>query len=261
MSNDEISVLRTENARLVALLEKHGIEWRQLAPPAQAQTKRVPELSKRFSTSEKVALFRRFFRGRTDVYPVRWESKTTGNAGYIPACANEWKSGVCEKPRIKCGDCKNRALISLSDSVIYDHLAGKHTIGVYPLLEDDTCYFLAIDFDESDWRGDACAMVQSCDELGVPVALEISRSGQGAHVWVFFTDRVAARDARRLGSAIISHTCSRTRQLSLASYDRLFPNQDTMPKGGFGNLIALPLQKGPREQGFSVFVDAELHHL
>lgn len=259
MSNDEISVLRTENARLVALLEKHGIEWRQLAPPAQAQTKRVPELSKRFSTSEKVALFRRFFRGRTDVYPVRWESKTTGNAGYIPACANEWKSGVCEKPRIKCGDCKNRALIPLSDSVIYDHLAGKHTIGVYPLLEDDTCYFLAIDFDESDWRGDACAMVQSCDELGVPVALEISRSGQGAHVWIFFTDRVAARDARRLGSAIISHTCSRTRQLSLASYDRLFPNQDTMPKGGFGNLIALPLQKGPREQGFSIFVDAELH--
>ena len=259
MSNDDISALRTENARLVALLEKHGIEWRQLAPPAQAQTKQVPELSKRFSTTEKVALFRRFFRGRTDVYSVRWESKTTGNAGYIPACANEWKSGVCEKPRIKCGDCKNRALIPLSDSVIYDHLAGKHTIGVYPLLEDDTCYFLAIDFDESDWRGDACAMVQSCDELGVPVALEISRSGQGAHVWVFFTDRVAARDARRLGSAIISHTCSRTRQLSLASYDRLFPNQDTMPKGGFGNLIALPLQKGPREQGFSVFVDAELH--
>jgi hypothetical protein len=120
-------------------------------------------------------------------------------------------------------------------------------VGVYPLLEDDTCHFLAIDFDEAEWREDARAFVQSCDELGVPVALEISRSGKGAHAWVFFAGRISARDARRLGTAIISHTCSRTRQLKLESYDRLFPNQDTMPKGGFGNLIALPLQKAPRE--------------
>jgi hypothetical protein len=138
------------------------------------------------------------------------------------------------------------------------HLAGDHTIGVYPLLEEDTCHFLAVDFDEAEWRDDARAFVQSCDEIGVPVALEISRSGNGAHAWVFFAGRVSARDARRLGTAIISHTCSRTRQLKLASYDRLFPNQDTMPKGGFGNLIALPLQKRPRDSGCSVFVDADL---
>ncbi len=142
--------------------------------------------------------------------------------------------------------------------MIYDHLAGRHTVGVYPLLEDDSCHFLAIDLDEADWREDACAIIRSCEELGVPAALEISRSGQGAHVWIFFASRVLARDARRLGSAIISHTCSRSRQLKLESYDRLFPNQDTMPKGGFGNLIALPLQKGPRESGCSVFVDTEL---
>ncbi len=129
---------------------------------------------------------------------------------------------------------------------------------VYPLLEDDTCYFLAVDFDEADWRDDARAFMQSCEELGVPAALEISRSGKGAHAWVFFASRVSARDARRLGTAIISHTCSRTRQLKLESYDRLFPNQDTMPKGGFGNLIALPLQKWPRESGCSVFVDVDL---
>jgi hypothetical protein len=146
----------------------------------------------------------------------------------------------------------------MSDAVIYDHLAGKHVVGVYPLLEDDTCYFLAADFDEADWRDDARAFMQSCEELGVPAALEISRSGNGAHAWVFFASRVSARDARRLGTAIISHTCSRTRQLKLESYDRLFPNQDTMPKGGFGNLIALPLQKWPRESGCSVFVDADL---
>ena len=248
--------LKAENARLIALLEANGIQWRaqpeHVVPPAS-----TPEPS-RLSTDEKVALFRRLFRGRTDVYPIRWESKTTAKSGYSPACANEWRTGVCEKPRIKCGDCDSRVLIPLSDAVLYDHLAGKHTVGVYPLLEDDTCHFLVIDFDEAEWGEDAQAFVQSCTELGVPAALEISRSGKGAHVWVFFAGRVLARDARRLGTAIISHTCSRTRQLKLASYDRLFPNQDTMPKGGFGNLIALPLQKIPRENACSVFVDAEL---
>lgn len=248
---DTLATLKAENARLVALLESHGIEWRLPQPP------RAPDPS-RLSTAEKLALFRRLFRGRTDVYPVRWEGKTSGKSGYAPACANEWRAGVCEKPRIKCGDCSNRLLIPLSDAVIYDHLAGEHTIGVYPLLDDDACYFLAADFDEADWRDDARAFMQSCEELGVPAALEISRSGNGAHAWIFFTSRVTARDARRLGTVIISHTCSRTRQLKLESYDRLFPNQDTMPKGGFGNLIALPLQKWPRERGCSVFVGADL---
>ncbi|WP_313065735.1 TOTE conflict system archaeo-eukaryotic primase domain-containing protein [Achromobacter animicus] len=252
---DPLTALQAENARLIALLEAHGIEWR--LPQPVAATAQGPAPS-RLSTAEKVALFRSRFRGRTDVYPIRWESKTSGKAGYTPACANEWRAGICEKPRVKCGNCSNRLLIPLSDAVIYDHLAGKHTVGVYPLLEDDTCHFLAVDFDEAEWRDDARAFSQSCEELGVPAAMEVSRSGNGAHVWVFFANRVSARDARRLGTAVISHACSRTRQLKLDSYDRLFPNQDTMPKGGFGNLIALPLQKRPRESGGSVFVDAEL---
>jgi hypothetical protein len=251
----EVARLQAENDRLIALLESHGIAWQ--ASKSKTHEVREPERS-RLSTTEKIALFRRLFRGRIDIYPIRWESKTSGKSGYAPACANEWRVGVCEKPRIKCGDCSNRLLIPLSDAVIYDHLAGEHTIGVYPLLEDDSCYFLAVDFDEAEWRDDARAFMQSCEGLGVSAALEISRSGRGAHAWVFFASRVSARDARRLGTAIISHTCTRTRQLKLESYDRLFPNQDTMPKGGFGNLIALPLQKGPREQGFSVFVDADL---
>jgi hypothetical protein len=251
----ELAALQAENARLIALLESHGIQWRRPQPVVQVARETEPS---KLSTAEKVALFRRLFRGRTDVYPIRWEGKTSGKTGYAPACANEWRAGVCEKPRIKCGDCSNRLLIPLSDAVIYDHLAGEHTVGVYPLLEDDSCFFLAVDFDEAEWRDDALAFLKSCDELGVPVALEISRSGNGAHAWVFFASRVSARDARRLGAAIITHTCARTRQLKLESYDRLFPNQDTMPKGGFGNLIALPLQKGPREQGFSVFVDPDL---
>jgi superfamily II DNA or RNA helicase len=252
---DPLAALQAENARLTALLEAHGIEWRQPSKPPLPGTAE-PEPSK-LTTAEKVALCRRLFRGRKDVYPVRWESKTTGKSGYSPACANEWRAGICEKPRVKCAECANRSLIPLSDEVIYGHLTGKHTVGVYPLLTDDTCHFLAVDFDEDQWKDDARAFVQSCEELQVPAALEISRSGNGAHVWVFFAGGVSARDARRLGTAIISHTCARRRQLQLTSYDRLFPSQDTLPKGGFGNLIALPLQRAPRDRGHSVFVDAD----
>jgi len=168
--DDSLSALQAENARLVALLEQHGIEWR--LPPEPIESVAEPE-SSRLSTDEKVALFRRLFRGRTDVYPIRWESKSTGKAGYAPACANEWRTGVCEKPRIKCSNCGKRLLIPLSDEVIYDHLAGHRTIGVYPLLPDDTCHFLAADFDEAEWKEDAQAFIESCHELGVPVALEI----------------------------------------------------------------------------------------
>jgi hypothetical protein len=227
MQEEEHGKLRTENARLKALLDAHGVEWRLPQEPTPQQTPDVEPSN--FSANEKVALFRRLFRGRSDVYPIRWESKTTGKTGYAPACGNEWLAGVCGKPRIKCADCNNRLLSQLSDTVIYEHLAGKRTVGVYPLLTDDTCHFLAADFDEADWKEDALAFIQSCHELGVPVALEISRSGNGAHAWVFFSGSVSARDARRLGTSIISHTCTRTRQLKLESYDRLFPNQDTMP--------------------------------
>ncbi|HEX4914478.1 MAG TPA: hypothetical protein VFV51_10990, partial [Vicinamibacterales bacterium] len=203
--NDEIASLRAENTRLIALLEARGIAWKPPPAPAMPKPAEAPTLS----TQEKVALFRTLFRGRTDVYPVRWEGKTSGKTGYAPACANEWRAGVCEKPRIKCGDCAHRSPLPVTDGVIFKHLSGDHTVGVYPLLEDDTCYFLAVDFDEAEWRDDARAFVQSCNELSISGALEISRSGKGAHAWLFFSARVPARDARRLGAAIISHTCTR----------------------------------------------------
>ena len=139
--------------------------------------------SVRLTTEGKVALFRRLFHGRVDVVPIRWQSPA-GKSGYSPACANEWRKGVCEKPRIKCADCGHR--VPLTDQPVHDHLAGRHTVGVYLLLADDTCYFLAVDFDDGDWRAYASAFSQSCRELGVPVVLEISRSGNGAHAWVFF---------------------------------------------------------------------------
>lgn len=247
--DDELARLRVENARLVELLEAHGIAWRQ--PEAEQF------VGATLSTDEKVALFRRLFRGRSDVYPVRWENKA-GKSGYAPACANEWRAGVCGKPRVKCADCGQRLFVPLTDRTVYDHLAGRHVIGVYPLLADDSCHFLAVDFDAAEWRNDAQAFVRTCQDLDVPVALEISRSGNGAHAWIFFSSNVPARDARRLGTALISHTCARTRQLQLTSYDRLFPNQDSLPKGGFGNLIALPLQKASRAHGGSLFVDDAL---
>jgi hypothetical protein len=149
---EKLKLLQAENLRLISLLESHGIDWQAVEP---IKTSSETEESPRFSTEEKIAIFRRLFRGRMDVYPVRWESKTTRKSGYAPACANEWRAGVCEKPRIKCSDCNNRLLIPLSDAVFYDHLVGKHTVGVNPLLENDTCHFLAVDFDEAAWRDDA----------------------------------------------------------------------------------------------------------
>ncbi|HDS1767252.1 DEAD/DEAH box helicase [Pseudomonas putida] len=247
--------LRAENARLIALLEAHGIEWQLPAEPVCVPVGNQSLTN--LDTGSKLALFRSLFKGRIDTYPLRWESRG-GKSGYAPACANEWRPGICEKPRIKCSDCGQRQLLPVSDDVIYRHLAGAIVVGVYPLLSDDTCHFLAVDFDEADWREDALAFVQAARSLDVPVALEVSRSGNGAHAWIFFQDKVPAIDARRLGGAIISHACERTRQLSLSSYDRLFPNQDFMPKGGFGNLIALPLQKRARANNHSVFVDDSL---
>jgi len=247
--------LQQENDHLKKLLAAQNISWKaEKSTPESIVI--IEKTVHKYSTEEKIALFRRLFCGRTDVYPVRWESKK-GGAGYSPACENEWRPGVCGKPRIKCGACKQRKFLPVTDRVIYNHLAGQHTIGVYPLLKDDRCYFLATDFDESSWQDDALAFMQSCKELEVPAALEISRSGQGAHAWIFFSDAVSATEARKLGAALISYTCSRTRQLSLDSYDRFFPNQDTLPRGGFGNLIALPLQKEPREKGRSLFVSED----
>ena len=212
----------------------------------------------------KIALFRSLFRGREDVYPRRFESLRTGKSGYAPACANEWIRGICEKPRIKCADCLHRSFLSVTDDVMRWHLSGQdHTgqpfvAGVYPMLQDETCFFLAADFDKRDWHQDAAAFIQTCRSIGLPAALERSRSGRGGHVWLFFEVAVSAGLARRLGAHLLTETMERRPDIGLDSYDRFFPNQDTLPRGGFGNLIALPLQKEPRDLGNSVFLDDEM---
>lgn len=217
--------------------------------------------------ADKIALFQRLFAGRTDVFPLRWENSRDGRSGYAPACANEWKRGICGKPQVKCGECPNQAFIPLSADIVEAHLRGQHSMlpartdfvaGVYPLLHDETCWFVAVDFDEVNWANDVRAYVQSCAANGVQVALERSRSGNGAHAWIFFAQAVPARDARKLAAWLITVTMETRPEIGFESYDRLFPSQDTMPAGGFGNLIALPLQRRARDQGNTVFIDADL---
>jgi superfamily II DNA or RNA helicase/very-short-patch-repair endonuclease len=213
------------------------------------------------SAEVKIALFRSLFRGRVDVYPRRFESRKTGKSGYAPACANEWVRGICEKPRIKCGECPHRQFLPVTDEVIRWHLSGHgpdsqpFVAGVYPLLGDDTCHFLAVDFDKADWCQDAAAYRDTCRRLRLPAVVERSRSGRGGHVWLFFEHAIPAALARRLGAHVLTETMEERPGVGLDSYDRFFPNQDVLPQGGFGNLIALPLQKGPREKGNNVFLD------
>ena len=213
----------------------------------------------------KIALFRCLFRGREDVYPRRFESRKTGKSGYQPACANEWTRGLCEKPKVKCHQCPNRRFLPVTDEAIRCHLSGldgvghSFVMGVYPMLVDETCFFLAADFDKASWREDAGAFMEACRRMNLAAALERSRSGNGGHIWMFFEKAVPAALARKLASHILTETMERRPDIGLDSYDRFFPNQDTLPQGGFGNLIALPLQKQPREQGNSVFLDEQLH--
>ncbi len=205
----------------------------------------------------KIDLFMSLFRGRTDVYAKRWQN-SKGQSGYSPACLNEWKSGICNKPRIKCYECSNKSFEILNDSVVEEHLSGKITAGLYPMCQDDTCYLLAIDFDDDGWQKDISVLRNVCSELNIPIAAERSRSGDGAHLLFFFEEPIPAASARKFGSALLTYSMNKRHEIGFKSYDRFFPNQDTMPKGGFENLIALPLQMEPRKKGNSVFIDEQL---
>ena len=209
-------------------------------------------------TCERIRLFQCLFRGREDVYAKLWSSKKSGREGYSPACGHEWVKDICAKGKLKCAECPNRKFLPLTEDTIRGHLEGRQTIGVYPLLPEGNCHFLAIDFDKQTWQEDASAFMKTCREKGVPASIERSRSGNGAHVWIFFSQAVRACDARNLGCHLITETMSSIHNLPMNSYDRMFPNQDYVPKGGFGNLIALPLQKVAAEKGNTLFLDDDL---
>ncbi len=255
--------LDAERGRLERELEALEQELTSRSSASERPSFAAPVTNNSPST-EKIELFRRLFAGRPDVFPVRWENRKTGRSGYSPACSNEWAKGICGKPTVKCGDCPHQAFIPPSEDVIEKHLrggdarSGDFVAGVYPLLRDETCWFLAADFDKENWADDARALLGTCHTKGIAAALERSRSGNGGHVWIFFSEPMPARTARQLGSTLITETMEKRPEIGFASYDRFFPNQDTMPLGGFGNLIALPLQRRARESGNSVFVDKDL---
>ena len=207
------------------------------------------------SNDDKVELFLTLFRGRNDVYAKRWESRDKQKSGYSPVCRNEWVPGLCIKPKDKCADCKHREFIQFDKQVITRHFQGKEIIGIYPMLLDDTCFFLVIDFDDAGWQNDITAIRLVCNQYRIPIAVERSRSGNGAHVWLFFEEAIAASLARKLGSAIITNAMDERYDLRFTSYDRLFPSQDTLPNDGVGNLIALPLQRKSRDDNNTVFID------
>ncbi len=257
----EAALIRERLHRLAA--EKSTLEARLaeiVGPGTDAEDGLHPSapVTRHSPAHDKIALFRSLFGGREDVYPKRWENARTGKAGYAPVCANEWAPRICGKPRVRCGACSRQAFVMVTDEAIADHLRGRHTLGVYPMLPDDNCRFLAADFDGETWRRDALAFLEACRSKGVPAALERSRSGHGGHVWIFFAESVPAVLARRLGALLLTETMECHPDIGFQSYDRFFPSQDTLPSGGFGNLIALPLQGVPRESGNSIFLGDDL---
>jgi len=255
--------LKEENEILKAKLRIPGIQYVDSRQDSQSnvpsglatsETDLPLELIKYADPSEKVRLVKSLFRGRDDVYAKRWENRN-GRSGYTPVCLNEWKPSLCRKPTGKCFKCPHQLYDTLNEKVIEAHLKGNIIIGIYPLYQDETCHFLAIDFDDDGWRKDTSILREVCMSFDIPAAIERSRSGNGAHAWFFFEDKIPAGLARKFGSALLTASMDIRHEIPFRSYDRFFPSQDTIPKGGFGNLIALPLQKKARDQGNSVFID------
>ena len=245
-------------------LEAENAELRKRLGEGHAPVEQKPTVKKRLSLEGRVELFRSLFKGREDVFAQRWFSRASGKSGYQPACKNKWHPQLCVKPKQNCSDCPNRHLLPLTYSDFYNHLEGKKedgsdVIGLYVLKEDNTCHLLCADFDDKNcehgFQDDVLAYVGVCKSWGIPCSIERSRSGNGAHVWIFFETPAMAAKARRLGNAILTEAMNRNGKIGFKSYDRFFPNQDTLPEGGFGNLVALPLQGQARKKGNSVFVN------
>jgi superfamily II DNA or RNA helicase len=263
---EELDRLRKENKHLRTQLEivtseppgntPEDIKIVEKTPCEESITQNFKSVVDNTSdSSAKIHLFMSLFKGRSDVYAKRWENKNKGISGYSPVCLNQWQAGVCKKPKISCSKCENKDYAALDEDAIENHLRGNIVAGVYPMLQDETCHFLAVDFDEADWQNDISVFRDICIELSIPFAVERSRSGNGGHVWFFFEAHVSAALARKFGTTLLTAAMNKRHEIQFKSYDRLFPSQDTMPKGGLGNLIALPLQKTAREKSNSEFID------
>lgn len=215
------------------------------------------------TTDDEIRSFRKIFRGRQDIVPRYWTSYKTGRSGYSPLCKNEWKTPECGKGKIRnaCHACTNRAYVPLSDPLLHDHFRGKHILGVYPLLPDHTCHFMAADFDnhkgERPPLEDVLAFHETCQVQDVPCHVLRSKSGRGYHAFVFFDGPVPAWKARLVGFGLLKEAEAVGDDMELASFDRLFPNQDRLSGKGLGNLIALPFQGRATRANHTLFLNRE----
>jgi len=227
LNETQLAQLDAERQALLETLH----DLRQQVSAIDAASFPAPELSS-LSSDDKITLFRSLFKGRKDVYPKLWVSKNGDRKGYMPACANDGIYTLCGKrktPRVRCSDCRHQSYLPVTDEVLKEHLQGKQTIGVYPLLPDNTCRFLAVDFDKATWQEDVAAFRETCTSLDLTVAIERSRSGNGAHAWFFFLGTGYGSNSRAVGCYLITETMSRRHQLSMESYDRLFPARILCP--------------------------------
>jgi len=252
---------RLEALKSETLSLEEELRTLEMPPRQQPLAFAAPTTAEPLAPAQKVELFLNLFGARRSVYPKLWENAKTAKKGYAPACDNEWRPGICRKPQIKCSECAHQKFPPLDGNAIEAHLRGQHTIGTYAIREDDSCIFLAADFDGDGWQDAAQAYSRAGSHAGATAALERSRSGAGGHAWIFFSEPVPAVLARRLGTILLAKAAASQPAMPLHAYDRLFPNQDTMPAGGFGNLIALPLAKAPRDRGNTVFLGEDLKPL
>lgn len=266
--------LEQENAALRALLKKHGIAYPETAEnQISAIANQGSRMLQNEVTPQMVSFFYTYFRGRKDVYSVRSRPKD-GKAGYFPVCTHFWDHKLCPKTtgqKIACRDCPNRAYKPLNIRALLAHLKGERedssdVVGIYPLLPDDTCYFLVFDFDDHEgtfqgsektvsWRDEVDALRKICELEQIDALVERSRSGQGAHVWIFFSETVSAQKARQFGTALLTKGAESVSLKNFRAYDRMLPLQEHLPEGKLGNLIALPLQGRALRKGNSAFVD------
>lgn len=267
MKTADINELEQEIRYLRGLLEAHGIAYdyqayKEAQKIADEDEILLPEL-----TREHAIEFYSMFRGRKDVF-----AKRSAKKGYYTQCDNFWRYGVCPKrkgEKVKCRECPNKAYSKLTVPLLLEHLKGERedctdVIGLYPLFPDGTCWFLVFDFDNhgdeevepsKDWQQEVDALRRICEVNGIDALVERSRSGRGAHVWIFFCEAVQASKARRFGEALIVKGAESVSMKDFSFFDRMLPMQDFLQEGMLGNLVALPLQGKALKQGNSAFVD------
>ena len=276
---ERIRSLEKENQYLKKLLVNAGISYSEKVSDDNVNeydSDQGARIIPRNITETDAKVFFSMFWGRTDIYSKRTIKKSTGEVNYYTQCHNFWRNG-CPRitgSKIKCQDCSKKAYKELKKEQIMDHLRGNaedatDVIGVFPLLTDDTCRFIVFDFDnhekgaeksdfanaDDSWRDEVDSLRKICDINGIDALVERSRSGRGAHLWIFFQKPIEARLARQFGNALLNKGAESVNLKSFRFYDRMLPMQDHIPKGGVGNLIALPLQGQALKEGNSAFID------